>query len=98
MRPARTRKSRPGITIVGGGLEGVEALGEILRPDRHCEGFGITVVESGQEIRMVFFERTRPLVGCAERAPQAAGAIRDFEAHGGVPREPAAVAPDHPNG
>lgn len=38
------------ITIVGGGLEGVEALGEILRHYRRRERLAVTLVESGRRL------------------------------------------------
>ena len=44
---------RPGkrsVVIVGGGLEGIEALGEILRRYRNRAGLGITVVEAGASL------------------------------------------------
>jgi len=44
------RRGRRSVVIVGGGFEGVEALGEILRRYRHVEGLGITVVEAGPRL------------------------------------------------
>ena len=38
------------VVIVGGGLEGIEALGEILRRYRRCAGLGITLVEAGRSL------------------------------------------------
>jgi NADH dehydrogenase len=38
------------VVIVGGGLEGIEALGEILRAWRHRENLAITVVEAGSRL------------------------------------------------
>jgi NADH dehydrogenase len=38
------------VVIVGGGLAGIEALGEILRRYRNREGLGITVVEAGASL------------------------------------------------
>ena len=46
---ART-PGRRSVVIVGGGLEGIEALGEILRRYRNRDGFGITVVEAGASL------------------------------------------------
>jgi NADH dehydrogenase FAD-containing subunit len=41
---------RKSVVIVGGGLEGIEALGEILRRYRQIDGLGITVVEAGPRL------------------------------------------------
>jgi NADH dehydrogenase len=41
---------RRSVVIVGGGLEGIEALGEILRRYRNRAGLGITVVEAGASL------------------------------------------------
>ena len=41
---------RRSVVIVGGGLEGIEALGEILRRYRNRAGLGITVVEAGARL------------------------------------------------
>jgi NADH dehydrogenase len=46
---ART-PGRHSVGIVGGGLEGIEALGEILRRYRNREGLGVTVVEAGASL------------------------------------------------
>ena len=46
---ART-PGRRSVVIVGGGLEGIEALGEILRRYRNRAGLGITVVEAGASL------------------------------------------------
>jgi NADH dehydrogenase len=46
---ART-PGRRSVVIVGGGLEGIEALGEILRRYRNRAGLGITVVEAGARL------------------------------------------------
>jgi NADH dehydrogenase len=46
---ARTPGKRS-VVIVGGGLEGVEALGEILRRYGNREGIGITLVEAGARL------------------------------------------------
>ena len=44
------RPGRHSVVIVGGGLEGIEALGEILRRFRHSDAFEVTVVESGARL------------------------------------------------
>ena len=44
---SRTRRS---VVIVGGGLEGVEALGEILRRYRHRDSIEVTLVEAGPRL------------------------------------------------
>jgi NADH dehydrogenase len=52
-RKLATLARRPGrcsVVIVGGGLEGIEALGEILRRYRRREGLGITVIEAGRRL------------------------------------------------
>ena len=46
---ARQREERS-VVIVGGGLEGVEALGEILRRFRSCGSLRVSVVESGPRL------------------------------------------------
>jgi NADH dehydrogenase len=38
------------VVIVGGGLEGIEALGEILRRFRHSDAFEVSVVEAGARL------------------------------------------------
>ncbi len=38
------------VAIVGGGLEGVEALGEILRRYRHCSNFSLHLVEGSNAL------------------------------------------------
>jgi NADH dehydrogenase FAD-containing subunit len=58
---------RPGkhsIVIVGGGLEGVEALGEILRRYRHLENVSISVIEAGPRL----LPGTPPALDAAVRA------------------------------
>jgi len=52
-RSLATLARRPGkhsVVIVGGGLEGIEALGEILRRHRHREGLSIRVIEAGPRL------------------------------------------------
>jgi NADH dehydrogenase len=52
-RALATLARRPGkhsVVIVGGGFEGIEALGEVLRRYRHLEGLSISVVESGPRL------------------------------------------------
>jgi NADH dehydrogenase len=44
------RRSEASVVIVGGGLEGVEALGEILRAYRHAGKMRISVVEAGARL------------------------------------------------
>lgn len=44
------RKGKHSVVIVGGGFEGVEALGEILRRDRTRDAFRIAVVEAGPRL------------------------------------------------
>jgi NADH dehydrogenase len=44
------RKDRVGVVIVGGGLEGVEALGEILRRYRRHPGLEIHLIESQERL------------------------------------------------
>jgi len=44
------RPGRHSVVIVGGGLEGIEALGEILRRFRHSGAFAVNVVESGARL------------------------------------------------
>jgi NADH dehydrogenase len=44
------RRGRSSVVIVGGGLEGVEALGEILRRYRHLGKLSISVVEAGTRL------------------------------------------------
>jgi NADH:quinone reductase (non-electrogenic) len=46
---ARSRAKRS-VVIVGGGLEGVEALGEILRRHRDHGALGVTVIEAGSRL------------------------------------------------
>ena len=41
------RPGRHSVVIVGGGLEGIEALGEILRRFRKSDAFAVSVVEAG---------------------------------------------------
>ena len=44
------RAGRRSIVIVGGGLEGIEAIGEILRRFRHRDAFEVSVVEAGARL------------------------------------------------
>ena len=44
------RSGQRSIVIIGGGLEGVESLGEILRRYRQVRGLGISVVEAGPRL------------------------------------------------
>jgi NADH dehydrogenase len=44
------RPGRRSLVIVGGGLEGIEALGEILRRFRHGDAFEVCVVEAGARL------------------------------------------------
>jgi NADH dehydrogenase len=44
------KRSRRSVVIVGGGLEGVEALGEILRRYARLDGLAITLVEAGPRL------------------------------------------------
>jgi NADH dehydrogenase len=44
------RPGRASVVIVGGGFEGVEALGEILRSERCRDGLEVTVVEAGSRL------------------------------------------------
>ena len=44
------RPGRHSVVIVGGGLEGIEALGEILRRFRHSDAFEVSVVEAGARL------------------------------------------------
>ena len=44
------RPGRHTVVIVGGGLEGIEALGEILRRFRHSDKFAVSVVEAGARL------------------------------------------------
>jgi NADH dehydrogenase len=41
---------RHAVVIVGGGLEGVEALGEVLRRYRHSGAFAVSIVEAGTRL------------------------------------------------
>jgi NADH dehydrogenase FAD-containing subunit len=43
-------RGRKSVVIVGGGLEGVEALGEIVRRYRNRESLAITVIEAGPRL------------------------------------------------
>jgi len=52
-RALATLARRPGkhsVVIVGGGLEGIEALGEILRRYRQLEGLSVRVIEAGPRL------------------------------------------------
>ena len=44
------QRGRRSVVIVGGGLEGIEALGEILRRYREVAGLEVTVVEAGPRL------------------------------------------------
>jgi NADH dehydrogenase len=44
------RRGRWSVVIVGGGFEGIEALGEILRRYRRCPGLTINLVEAGPRL------------------------------------------------
>lgn len=44
------RRGRKSVVIVGGGLEGVEALGEILRRYAGLDGLTVTLVEAGSRL------------------------------------------------
>jgi NADH dehydrogenase len=44
------RPGRHSVVIVGGGLEGIEALGEILRRFRKSDAFAVSVVEAGARL------------------------------------------------
>jgi NADH dehydrogenase FAD-containing subunit len=44
------KRGRSSVVIVGGGLEGVEALGEILRRHARLDGLAITLVEAGPRL------------------------------------------------
>jgi NADH dehydrogenase FAD-containing subunit len=44
------KRGRRSVVIVGGGLEGVEALGEILRRHARLDGLAITLVEAGPRL------------------------------------------------
>jgi NADH dehydrogenase FAD-containing subunit len=44
------RPGRHSVVIVGGGLEGIEAIGEILRRFRHRDAFEVSVVEAGARL------------------------------------------------
>jgi NADH dehydrogenase len=44
------RPGRHSVVIVGGGLEGIEALGEILRRFRHSAPFAVSLVEAGARL------------------------------------------------
>jgi NADH dehydrogenase len=44
------RRGQRSVVIVGGGLEGIEALGEILRRYRHLESLNVSVVEAGSRL------------------------------------------------
>ena len=45
-----SHKSKPRLVIVGGGLEGIEALGEILRRYRKHSGYRIDLIESDERL------------------------------------------------
>jgi NADH dehydrogenase len=44
------KRGRRSVVIVGGGLEGIEALGEILRRYARLDGLAITLVEAGKRL------------------------------------------------
>jgi NADH dehydrogenase len=46
----RRRRGRGSVVIVGGGLEGVEGLGEILRGERRRRSLDVTLVEAGPRL------------------------------------------------
>ena len=74
-RKLATLARRPGkhsVVIVGGGLEGIEALGEILRRYRHHPAMSVTVVEAGPHLLM----GSPPTIDAAVRARAAAGNVR----------------------
>jgi NADH dehydrogenase len=58
------RPGRHSVVIVGSGLAGIEALGEILRRYRNREGLGISVVEAGPRL----LPGTPPALDAAVRA------------------------------
>lgn len=58
------RPGRRSVVIVGGGLEGIEALGEILRKYRHVDDLGVDVVEAGPRL----LAGTPPRLDAAVRA------------------------------
>jgi NADH dehydrogenase FAD-containing subunit len=68
---ARSRKPRS-VVIIGGGLEGVEALGEILRRYRRNDSLRVTVVEAGARL----LPGTPPALDAAIRARAAGHAVR----------------------
>lgn len=63
---------RKSIVIVGGGLEGIEALGEILRRYRRVDSLGISVVEAGAKL----MQGSPPAIEAAIRARCAALNVR----------------------
>ncbi len=50
LRRRGDRAHRPQVVIVGGGLEGIEGLGEILRGERRRRSLDITLVEAGPRL------------------------------------------------
>ena len=50
LRRRGARAQRPQVVIVGGGLEGIEGLGEILRGERRRRSLDVTLVESGPRL------------------------------------------------
>ena len=50
LRRRGARAHRPQVVIVGGGLEGIEGLGEILRGERRRRSLDVTLVESGPRL------------------------------------------------
>jgi len=50
LRRRGDRPQRPQVVIVGGGLEGIEGLGEILSGERRRRSLDITLVESGPRL------------------------------------------------
>ena len=57
------QRGRRSVVIVGGGLEGIEALGEIQRRHGRAEGMAVTVVEAGPRL----LSGTPPAVDAAVR-------------------------------
>ena len=50
LRRRGDRAHRPQVVIVGGGLEGIEGLGEILRGERRRRSLDVTLVEAGPRL------------------------------------------------
>jgi NADH dehydrogenase len=66
------RRGRTSVVIVGGGLEGVEGLGEILRRYRRVPGLQVTLVEAGPRL----LPGTPPVLAAGLRAHCAAHNVR----------------------